>query len=302
MPDNLFSIIIPCYNYASYLPRAINSAINQSGDDFDIIIIDDGSTDNTKELVNRFLAKNDKLRYFYQVNKGAAAARNLGVKKSSSKYIVFLDADDELLPKTLDFFRLSIFKHPNKHIYLGGHKSINCRGKVQEKINNTLGLTTKEELFEAYLFKKLSISAGAYAMDYTIFHKLSFPEELSSTEDIPFIAQALALFDTCFIPHVLVTIHKHNDSLRHDFQATNKVGTDLVDILFNTEMLPESCMRYRHQYYLKRCLSLSGLAYRAKRYSQAQEWYVRAITFDKKALLNFSRFKRFFISYFLKDG
>jgi len=85
------SVIIPTFNRASFLEGAINSILNQTYQKFEIIIVDDGSTDNTKDILKKF----PKIRYFYQKNSGVSVARNLGIKKSKYDYIAFLDSDDE---------------------------------------------------------------------------------------------------------------------------------------------------------------------------------------------------------------
>lgn len=87
-----FSIVIPTFNRENLLPFAINSILNQTFTDFEIIIIDDGSTDNTEEVVKNI--KSNKILYFKTENKGIAAARNLGINKAKGNYIGFLDSDD----------------------------------------------------------------------------------------------------------------------------------------------------------------------------------------------------------------
>ena len=89
------SVIIPTCNCVEFLQEAINSVLSQRYQDFEIIVIDDGSSDNTKEVVGEYINRNfNKIRYFYQKNKGPSAARNKGIKESKGEYIAFLDADD----------------------------------------------------------------------------------------------------------------------------------------------------------------------------------------------------------------
>ena len=302
MSAKLFSIIIPSYNYAQYLPRAVNSVTGQSGDDFEVIIIDDGSTDNTKKVADELLISCNKINYFYQENKGLAASRNAGVKESNGDYFIFLDADDELLPDALKYYREAVLAQPDKQFFIGGHQSVDSSNKVRENMPNTLSGTTRESLFSAYLFKKLSISAGAYTMHRSIFDRLQFPENLRSTEDIPMYGQTLALFDLAFIQQALVKIHKHDDSLRHNFNYAQAIGTNMVDVLFNDQVLPANFIAYKNKYFLKRCLSLSGLAYRAGAYSLSRKWFLTAVKTDKRALLKLSRLKKFIFSYFKKDS
>lgn len=94
----LVSVIIPTYNRASWLPGAIESVLKQSFADFELLIIDDGSTDNTHEIIDR---SGDRIRYFHQSNRGPSAARNLGIKNARGKYITFLDSDDRWLKNKL---------------------------------------------------------------------------------------------------------------------------------------------------------------------------------------------------------
>ena len=87
------SVVITCYNHAHYLPEAIQSVLSQSYQPIEIIVVDDGSTDNTREVATGF----NEVRYIYQPNKGLPAARNTGMAASTGEYLVFLDADDWLL-------------------------------------------------------------------------------------------------------------------------------------------------------------------------------------------------------------
>ena len=97
------SILIPSYNAARYLSQAVDSALNQTFQDFEIIIIDDGSTDNTREIVERYLKQEpDKIRYIYQDNQGLACARNTGIKAAKGDYLALLDADDIWCPDRLE--------------------------------------------------------------------------------------------------------------------------------------------------------------------------------------------------------
>ncbi|MGA2670059.1 MAG: glycosyltransferase [Dehalococcoidia bacterium] len=94
------SVIIPSYNGARFISEAIQSVIDQSFTDFEIIIVDDGSTDNTSEVVKGF--KDPRIRYIYQENRGLPAARNSGILASGAEYIALLDSDDKWLPGKLE--------------------------------------------------------------------------------------------------------------------------------------------------------------------------------------------------------
>ena len=114
----MVSVIIPSYNHERYLPRAIDSVINQSYANFEIIVVDDGSTDKTKNVCLRY----PSVKYIYQPNAGLSAARNNGISNSSGEYFIFLDADDWLLENAI-ISNLDLLT-PNNNVAFasGGHK------------------------------------------------------------------------------------------------------------------------------------------------------------------------------------
>jgi glycosyltransferase involved in cell wall biosynthesis len=95
------SVVIPTFNRGQTLRRAIDSVLAQSFKDFEIIVVDDGSTDGTKELLREYIDKK-KIRYLFQRHSGAGAARNFGIGAAEGKYIAFQDSDDEWLPGKLE--------------------------------------------------------------------------------------------------------------------------------------------------------------------------------------------------------
>ena len=103
------TVIIPSYNAGEFIREAIDSVLNQTFKDFEIIIIDDGSTDNTKEVVAKY---GQKIRYIYQMNRGVSAARNRGILCSNGEYIAFLDADCAWFREKLELQVKYLDEHP----------------------------------------------------------------------------------------------------------------------------------------------------------------------------------------------
>lgn len=95
------SVIIPAHNCAEYLPQCVDSVLSQTFQDFEIIIVDDGSTDHTKDLIQNTYAQEKRLKYLYQQNSGPGAARNAGLQLAAGRFIAFLDADDYYHPDNL---------------------------------------------------------------------------------------------------------------------------------------------------------------------------------------------------------
>jgi glycosyltransferase involved in cell wall biosynthesis len=112
----LFSVVIPTYNRLSLLQRTLGSVRRQSHADFEIIVVDDGSTDATREWL---ASHGGDLRVFKQPNRGPGAARNVGAREARGDYVAFLDSDDLWFPWTLDVFARAIQEHKSPHI-LGG--------------------------------------------------------------------------------------------------------------------------------------------------------------------------------------
>ncbi len=277
MDSPIFSIIIPAYNYGHVLHHAVESALQQPGDDFEILIIDDGSRDRTPEVgqgfANRFPGK---VRYFRQENKGPAAARNLGVRESSGRFLIFLDADDRLLPGALDLFRKFFEDQGDCDLVIGGHVSVHPDGRRRLHPAKPLAVS-REKNFVGYLRRKFGISNGAAIMSRAIFDKIRYPEQLRNSEDIPVFAQALALFRCGSFPDPVLELHKHGDSLRNNVDLIMNTGTRIVDLLFDPAILPAPFMAYECEMRGRQCLSIFRSLYLAGRFGEARQWFRRGI-------------------------
>jgi glycosyltransferase involved in cell wall biosynthesis len=125
-PQPLFSVIIPTYNRARKVVRAIESVLSQTYTDFDIWVIDDGSTDQTAQQIEPYL---DRIHYLFQKNGGAASARNLGIQQSSGKYVAFLDSDDRWYPQKLASIADAIRTHPETGLFYSQCDVVNDANK-----------------------------------------------------------------------------------------------------------------------------------------------------------------------------
>src|SRR5947209_17616672 len=130
MPESgLVSVIIPCYNQAHFLHEAIESVLAQTYSNREIIVVNDGSTDSTAEVAGRYSA----VRHIYQENAGPSAARNTGLKETSGEYLVFLDADDRLLPEALEIGVDCLRQHPECAFASGHSRFITADGSFLSK-------------------------------------------------------------------------------------------------------------------------------------------------------------------------
>lgn len=99
MDQNIISIIIPIYNASMYLSECLDSILSQDFTDFELLLIDDGSTDNSGEICDEYAEKDTRIKVFHQKNQGVSVARNTGLDYAQGEYLMFVDADDILLPK-----------------------------------------------------------------------------------------------------------------------------------------------------------------------------------------------------------
>ncbi|MFZ4622535.1 MAG: glycosyltransferase family 2 protein [Bacteroidota bacterium] len=125
----MVSIILCTYNRENLLPLAVRSVLAQSYNDWELIVIDDGSTDNTLAVMKHFLQKDKRIRYHFQTNKGLAAARNAGLRMAKGSFICFVDSDDELAPRHLEHRVKFLSDHPGVDFLHGGMTLIGPKRK-----------------------------------------------------------------------------------------------------------------------------------------------------------------------------
>jgi len=121
--DPLVSVIVPCYNGAAFLEETLRSALAQSYAEVEVVVVDDGSTDNSPEIARRF-----PVRYIRQPNRGLCEARNAGIRESKGDYLVFLDADDRLKPRAIEAGLRAIALRPDCAMSVGDHVFIAADG------------------------------------------------------------------------------------------------------------------------------------------------------------------------------
>jgi glycosyltransferase involved in cell wall biosynthesis len=125
----LVSVVIPCYNQAHFLGEAIESVLAQGYTNFEVIVVDDGSTDDTEVVASRYAAKDLRVRLIGQHNRGLAGARNRGLAEASGEYVVFLDSDDRLLPEALEVGVRELGAHPECAFVSGHYRPISAEGQ-----------------------------------------------------------------------------------------------------------------------------------------------------------------------------
>ena len=124
------SVVIPLYNKELYIARALHSVLNQTEQDFEIIVVDDGSTDRSADVVDRF--HDPRIRLIRQVNGGELVARNRGVCEAKAEFVAFLDADDEWMPRFLETLNRLRKRFPQAGIYCTSFINARSNGKTRQ--------------------------------------------------------------------------------------------------------------------------------------------------------------------------
>lgn len=201
MSTPFFSIIIATYNRGHLIGKTIRSVLNQSLSDYELIIIDDGSTDNTRYVVSSY--NNKKLRYVHTQNQERGAARNKGIELSKGKYITFLDSDDLLYPDYLSHAQSCIkedtyFLHTGYEIKESGGKRTFVSS---EKIKN----------LNRYILSGNHISCIGIFISKTVFEQVLFCSDrrLAGSEDWLLWLQISARFKMNYSPHITSCMVQH---------------------------------------------------------------------------------------------
>ena len=211
------SVIIPTYNRAEVLVRAIKSVLSQTLPDFELIVVDDGSTDGTKKAVGEFIKRDNRVRYFWMKNSGGAAApKNRGFLESSGKYIAYLDHDDQWLPTKLEK-QIKLFEKGDKNLGL-----VSCN-VIISKNGKDIGVHKLHKYKEV---RDLLLEGGNYAFSNSsimvprsIIEKVGERDEnLKLFEDLDIIIRiGLTGYGFNFVDEALVRYHIDQNNLSRDF-------------------------------------------------------------------------------------
>jgi len=152
------SIIVPIYNVEDYLEECLSSIINQTFEYIEIILINDGSTDRSFEIMKDFAKKDNRIKIISQQNKGVSEARNVGIRIASGQYILFVDSDDIILTNTVETLYNKIIQTNSDvllgnvlHYYPDGSKVLVCK---RNEILNNLTCISSEDFFTKYMGEK----------------------------------------------------------------------------------------------------------------------------------------------------
>jgi len=195
MPEPIVSIVLPIYNAEKYIDKTIQAVEKQTVEGWELLIIDDGSTDSSMQLLTKYTIRNSRIRIFSQPNSGPSSARNLGIKNATGKYITFIDADDRIEP----FYLKSLLKDAEKDPQI----QLVCAGYYEQSIYNKEGLPLHD--FEKFKPRQIIsqndfidnllngvtgvLWAKLFVTEIIRKNNISLPLKLKLSEDLVFVAK-----------------------------------------------------------------------------------------------------------------
>lgn len=286
------SIILTTYNGASrgYLEEAIISVLHQSYVKFELIIIDDGSTDNTQKICRHYLA-DPRVSYHYQENKGLAAARNAGIYCSHNQFIAFLDDDDvyekEKIAKQIAFAMNP--KHRHAGLIYTGLTHIDKEGKViGQKLHAATG-----DIYEQLFYGNTVCAPSSCLLRRSVLDKIGFfNEELKSCEDYDLWLRIAKKFPIYSLDEHLVRYRVHDDKMSANLK---KMHEHQEFVLFNAlQQAPENIRAKKNIFYHRyhTCCAHQYLAvndYKAfrKHFRQSHRFGKNSLSWNLRYLLTY---------------
>jgi glycosyltransferase involved in cell wall biosynthesis len=206
------SVIIPAYNQAIYLGEAIQSVLDQDYHCYEIILVDDGSTDDTREVVAQF---EFKVRYIYQQNRGLSAARNTAIKNARGEFIALLDSDDVWLPKFLEKTVTLLCNNPHAALVYSGYRYIDSQG-VEIGVPNQR-VVPPDLAYQTLVMDGCWIIPSAVVFRRNLaFEAGLFDEELKAVEDLDLWIKLSRKGSVIGLPDVLVKYRRHASNMTKD--------------------------------------------------------------------------------------
>ena len=246
-------VIIPTYNRRHTLGRAIDSVLIQSLKPAEIIIVDDGSTDGTQELIS---INYPDITYIKSENKGVSAARNLGIKHSQSDWLAFLDSDDEWLPNKLEKQSAAISNQKE-------YKVVHC-DEIWFRNGNRVNSKIKHQKYGGSIFEKCLplcvVSPSAVIIHRVLFKELGlFDENLPACEDYDLWLRICALYPVLYLDApLLIKYGGHEDQLSRKHWGMDRFRVEALRKILRSGILNESQELAATETLIQKCNILIG--------------------------------------------
>lgn len=231
--QQLVSVIVPTYNRADYIHKPLQSVYRQTHRPIELIVVDDGSTDQTKHLIEKWKTETEAedfiVKYIFQKNQGAPAARNNGLRNSNGRYLQFLDSDDELMPDKLEL-QLEAMRKEKTPICICDYQHVDENDQLIVELR-------KDYSINEFIRDFMAVHTGGPLTDKTFFkqNQLLWNEKITKLQDKDYFLKLLMLVhNKSYVNKVLFKWHRHSgeDRISHQVKDTPKTLSDiLVSIL-----------------------------------------------------------------------
>lgn len=210
IPQNhLVTVIVPCYNGARFLEETLESALRQTYPHVEVIVVDDGSTDDSAEIARRF-----PIRYLYQDNCGLSNARNAGIRESRGAYVLFLDADDRLRPEAIECGVRILESHPECALTIGDHVFISADGR---HLKNSLKVAALHSHYESLLKSNFIEMISSVLFRRRVFEEVgAFDSALRVAEDYDLYLRIARVRPICCHTAVIAEYRIHTANASHN--------------------------------------------------------------------------------------
>ena len=245
----MLSIIIPIYNVEKHLKKCILSVLNQHFIDYELILVNDGSTDGSLKIAKGFENKYKRIKLLNKVNGGVSSARNLGLGSAKGKWIYFLDADDFLNDSVFESIEPQLENNVDIDIVLGNYSCVDSNHEIMFTTNNQEFLKKGEELILDYGLWRHKIVMGAYFVKKSLLikHNLLFNEKSRYAEDTEFINYCLLnAHKVISVKNVFFNYVVHNESAiarinfgRFDVYKSKQRILDYIEFSFHNLIEPK---------------------------------------------------------------
>ena len=231
------SVVIPAYNYARFLPSAVESCLKQDYSNFEIVVVDDGSKDDTREVMAKY---GPPVRYVYQANAGLSAARNTGIREARFDYVAFLDADDLLLPTHLSDSMAAFAKLPSDYALVA------CDDHLVDVDAKPLPFTVhipvlpREVTLKDILMRTRFSPTGAVARKEVFALCGGFDTTLRSTEDREMWIRISARRRVWHQGKVLVQIRKHGNNMSNNADRMKSNMAAVLKKSYEAQVVPKT--------------------------------------------------------------
>jgi glycosyltransferase involved in cell wall biosynthesis len=246
-----FSVVIPLYNKAEHIGNTVSSVLNQNFRNFELLVVNDGSTDNSLTAVHNF--SDPRIRVFTKLNGGVSSARNYGVRKSGATYVAFLDADDLWEPDYLAEMENLIGRFPNCGLYTSGYKTIENSGVYHAGKNVPEGIV--KEYFKTEFHHEFTRLSATIVNKKAFKVAGGFPIGMVSGEDSFFCARIALHYPVAFTPKPLVAYNKKFSGKVFRYDKPDKCQESWADLyrkgdFYRNELIADKAIKAGIRYAL----------------------------------------------------